>query len=412
MSAQKKVRKSSRIESSTSNDYYKVLGVALDATTDEISAAYKRAAKQHHPDRHVTESDAEKEVQSQMLQACFEAYQVLSNSEKRLQYDLFGPAGVMGYDDGDAQAQEAFERIFDVGSAAESQRRRGGALFVDIPRGQFFQRMWDAAESDKMRQEITEGLPTVQGTGGDDCEFAYSVCTTLPYGSTWEVVLVEASGKSLRVTLEAQQADGSSKLRIERVISLPTTAGKAWNLQGAEVAVDKGRHLTAEVPRMECMDTKGSMHSSNALGHGLDVGSVVDVGSDADKPTQESPRTSSQPKRRVRSAKRLAQFKRKGLLKPILPSDGDGSREDAKSMDLVSASKPELLRRSEKQREVPSHERLGSPVSVRMVHAKINEMACERVEPPETTKHDPDVMDRGTWPDDVVLSKTVCPLAL
>src|ERR1700712_6108320 len=68
-------------------DHYEVLGVARTASEDEIKKAYRKLARQHHPDRNPGDKKAEasfKEVQ--------EAYSVLSDKEKRKKYDQFGVA--------------------------------------------------------------------------------------------------------------------------------------------------------------------------------------------------------------------------------------------------------------------------------------------------------------------------------
>jgi len=70
-------------------DYYDVLGVPRHATAEEIKRAYRKLAKQHHPDRNRNDQGAEarfKEVQA--------AYDILGDSQKRQAYDQFGPAGV------------------------------------------------------------------------------------------------------------------------------------------------------------------------------------------------------------------------------------------------------------------------------------------------------------------------------
>ncbi len=70
-------------------DYYQVLGVSRNASADDIKRAYRKLAKQHHPDRNPGDKNAEtrfKEVQ--------EAYDVLGDEQKRKSYDRFGHAGV------------------------------------------------------------------------------------------------------------------------------------------------------------------------------------------------------------------------------------------------------------------------------------------------------------------------------
>ncbi|MGA7624372.1 MAG: DnaJ domain-containing protein, partial [Candidatus Acidiferrales bacterium] len=79
-------------------DYYEVLGVARDATADQIKSAYRKAALQHHPDRNPeNKQDAEHN-----FRAASEAYAVLSDPQKRSIYDRYGVAGLgnRGFDTG------------------------------------------------------------------------------------------------------------------------------------------------------------------------------------------------------------------------------------------------------------------------------------------------------------------------
>ena len=70
-------------------DYYEILGVERTASDGELKAAYRKLAMQYHPDRNPNNPEAEEK-----FKACSEAYQVLSDADKRSAYDRFGHAGV------------------------------------------------------------------------------------------------------------------------------------------------------------------------------------------------------------------------------------------------------------------------------------------------------------------------------
>jgi len=74
-----------------SRDYYDVLGVSRDASPDDIKKSYRDLAFKHHPDKNPDDSGAEEKFKE-----ATEAFEVLSDADKRAQYDQFGMAGVGG----------------------------------------------------------------------------------------------------------------------------------------------------------------------------------------------------------------------------------------------------------------------------------------------------------------------------
>jgi molecular chaperone DnaJ len=115
---------------SSRRDYYDVLGVGRSATPEEIKKAYRTLARQYHPD--VSDAaDAEsrfKEIN--------EAYEVLSDPEKRSTYDRFGHAGSggvgFGFDFGFRDPFEIFEEVFGGGFGFRSSTRRGPRRGADL----------------------------------------------------------------------------------------------------------------------------------------------------------------------------------------------------------------------------------------------------------------------------------------
>jgi molecular chaperone DnaJ len=116
-------------------DYYEVLGIKKNASNDEIKKSYRRLAMKHHPDRSKEDSDAESKFKEAK-----EAYEVLSDSDKRAAYDQFGHDGVRGGPPGGGFSAEGFGDIFgDVfgdifggGRRSRSQVFRGADLGYEL----------------------------------------------------------------------------------------------------------------------------------------------------------------------------------------------------------------------------------------------------------------------------------------
>ena len=109
-------------------DYYEILGVSRDASVDDIKKAYRKLAKQHHPD-----VNEDKDGSAERFKEACEAYAVLSDEDKRRRYDTFGHsafdntggAGFGGFDDFMGGFGDIFDSFFGGGRTA---RNRNGPV--------------------------------------------------------------------------------------------------------------------------------------------------------------------------------------------------------------------------------------------------------------------------------------------
>ncbi|MFA5806196.1 MAG: molecular chaperone DnaJ [Melioribacteraceae bacterium] len=114
-------------------DYYEVLGVGKSASQDEIKKAYRKLAMQFHPDRNPGNKEAEENFKE-----AAEAYEVLSNDEKRAKYDRFGHSGLRGGQDFHSytNVNDIFSHFSDIFGGAFG----GSSIFDDFFGGSSQQR--------------------------------------------------------------------------------------------------------------------------------------------------------------------------------------------------------------------------------------------------------------------------------
>ena len=151
----------------TERDLYDVLGIARDASDEDIKRAFRQRAMEFHPDRNDAE-DAEarfKEVNA--------AYEVLSDQEKRARYDRFGMAGI----NGDGQGFSGFENFGGFGDIFDAFFRGTGSRRATAQRGADIQMSLtlDFEEAvfgteRELRFQRTEGCPDCNATGQRDGE--------------------------------------------------------------------------------------------------------------------------------------------------------------------------------------------------------------------------------------------------
>jgi molecular chaperone DnaJ len=120
-------------------DYYEILGVSRDADQEEIKRAFRRLALQYHPDRNPNDPEADRKFRE-----IAEAYEVLSDPEKRALYDRYGQAGLKGTPVPEFETiEDIFEAFRDIlggslfgdffgGTRARTRARRGRDLRVEV----------------------------------------------------------------------------------------------------------------------------------------------------------------------------------------------------------------------------------------------------------------------------------------
>ena len=167
-------------------DFYEILGVARDASPEAIKKAYRKRAMESHPDRNPGDAEAERSFKE-----AAEAYEVLSNPEKRARYDRFGRQGVNG---GGASGGAPFSDISDIFSAfsdifgqdprfggfAGTRRRRGQGRPGSDLRVRLELTLEEIAEGVERQLKLRKYIAceVCDGSGAENGEAGYETCPT------------------------------------------------------------------------------------------------------------------------------------------------------------------------------------------------------------------------------------------
>ncbi len=235
-------------------DYYKILGISRGASAEEVKKAYRHLAHQHHPDKAGGNDAKFKEIN--------EAYQVLSNSEKRAQYDRFGQVfdgsspswGNTGFGDGFRWNVNLGEDMGDFGDIFESMFEQFGGK-----RRQTYTQGSDI----EVAQEITleEAFAGVVRTLHLRTQVPCATCHALGYD--------KAKGMKACAT-----CNGRGEVRIER----KTFFGNFSQVQACGACQGRG-----EVPQKPCGTCHGSGRVAGvrevpvAFAPGIEDGQVIKV---------------------------------------------------------------------------------------------------------------------------------------
>jgi molecular chaperone DnaJ len=218
-------------------DYYEVLGVSRDASGDEIKKAYRKLALKYHPDRNPGNREAEDKFKE-----ATEAYDVLSDSQKRQQYNLFGHAGVegsaggQGFDFGRGGFGDVFSDIFEdffgggTGTRTRSRAQQGSDLrynleisFEEAVMGKetkvkipSWESCSDCGGSGAKKGTSLKTCPTCQGTG--QLRFQQGFFTV-------SRTCNHCGGEGKIITTPCLSCRGAGRVQRERTLSLKIPAG-------------------------------------------------------------------------------------------------------------------------------------------------------------------------------------------
>jgi molecular chaperone DnaJ len=193
-------------------DYYEVLGVERNAEADALKASFRKLAVQYHPDRHPHAAEQERKSMEERFKQAAEAYEVLSDPQKRAAYDRYGHEGVAGaagrsnpMDSGDFSSLfgDLFEGFFGMDLGGSRQGRRGSDLRYDLKL---------TFEEAAFGKEVTLEIPALRscGTcGGSGAKPGSKPVVCRQCGGRGQVVYQQAF---MRVATPCGQCHGTGKV--------------------------------------------------------------------------------------------------------------------------------------------------------------------------------------------------------